>query len=145
MRIEKQRTDGVLVLSVRGKLDTGRRVEKFRQALDDVVAQGHLRLVLDFERMRHVTQPGLDALLHCLQTVRCAGGDLKLAAVSRRLSGVCTTSGLLRIFDVYNSVGDAVNAFEPAERPALHTSSMPRWRFVAQGVHLSEADTVRLG
>ena len=112
MRIDQQWTDDVLVLSVRGKLNTEHRAETLRQTIDDVVAQGHVHLVLDFGRMRHVEQPGLDALLHCLQTVRGAGGDLKLVGVTRRISVRILISGLLRVFDVHDTVPAAVRAFE---------------------------------
>ena len=112
MRIEQQWTDEVLVLSVRGKLSTKHRAETLRQTIDDVVAQGRLRLVLDFQRMRRVDQSGLDTLVHCLQTVRRAGGDLKLVGVTRPISALVAISGLLRVFDVHDTVTAAVRAFE---------------------------------
>ena len=146
MRIEKQWIDGVLVMSVRGKLNTERRANTLRQTVDDVVAQEFRNLVLDFERTRRVDQSGLDTLAHCLQTVRRAGGELKLAAISRRLSALFTTSGLLRVFDVYDSVADAVDAFERAEGRAPPTAAIRRWRYAAAPyAHLVEADSVPLG
>lgn len=111
MRIEQQWTDGVLVLSVLGKLNTEQGASTLRQTIDDLVAQGHLQLVLDFTRMLHVDQPGLDTLVHCLQAVRRAGGDLKLVGVTRRISAVIAIAGLLRVFDVYDTVQSAVRAF----------------------------------
>ena len=112
MRIEQQWTDEVLVLSVRGKLNSERRADTLRRTIDDVVAHGHRRLVIDVTRVRRLDQPGLDTLLHGLQTVRRAGGDLKLVGVTRRISASIVISGLLRVFDVHDRVADAVDAFE---------------------------------
>ncbi len=112
MRIVQQWTDEVLVLSVRGKINTERRANTLRQTIDDVVAQGHRRLVIDVTRVRRLDQPGLDTLLHGLQTVRRAGGDLKLVGVTRRISASIVISGLLRVFDVYDTVPAAARAFE---------------------------------
>jgi anti-sigma B factor antagonist len=145
MRIEKQRNDSVVVLSVRGRLNTERRVEALRQAIRDVVAEGRIKLVLDFERMRNIDQAGLDTLVRCLQTVRSAGGDLKIASISRRLSALFTTSGLLRVFDVYERVTDAVDAFDHLERPTHPPPATPTWRFAAAfRANLAAADTAPL-
>ena len=112
MRIEQQWTDDVLVLSVRGKINTERRANTLRQTIDDVVAQGHRRLVIDVTRVRRLDQPGLDTLLHCLRRVRRAGGDLKLVGVTRPISALIAISGLLRVFDAHDTVQAAVRAFE---------------------------------
>ena len=112
MRIEQQWTDDVLVLFVRGKLNTEHRAATLRQTIDDVVAQGHLRLVIDVRRVRRLDRVGLDTLLHCLQRVRRAGGDLKLVGVTRRMSALVAISGLLRVFDVHDTVQAAIRTFE---------------------------------
>ena len=112
MQIEQQWTDEVLVLSVRGKLNTEHRAETLRQTIDDVVAQGHLRLMIDVRRVRRLDRVGLDTLLHCLQRVRRAGGDLKLVGVTRPTGALIAISGLLRVFDVQDTVTAAVRAFE---------------------------------
>ena len=75
------------------------------------MAQGHLHLVLDLERVRHADQSGLDTLVGCLQTVRRAGGDLKLVGVTRRISARIVITGLLRVFDVHDTAQAAVRAF----------------------------------
>ena len=146
MRIDKQQRDDVLVLSVRGRLNSERRGERIRQAIEQAVADGQLRLVLDLERMRRIDELGLDTLMRSLQTVRRAGGDLKLAAISRKLIAVFTTSGLLRVFDAYEHVADAVGDFGVIARPAHPPPATPRWRFAADlRTNLAAADTASLG
>ena len=145
MRIEQRWAGKIVTLSVRGTLNTW-GAEVLRETVDELLARGRRDFVLDCERVRHVNQHGLDALVYCVQTVRRAGGDLKLAAISRRLSALFTTSGLLRVFDVYDSVADAIDAFEQVERQASLASGMPRWGFgAALRTHMAEADSVPLG
>ena len=111
MRIEQQSTDGVLVLSVRGKLNTDEQREMLRTRVEDLVGQGHRRIVLDLAGLRRVSSQGLGVLLQSRRVVRQSGGELKLAAVSRRVSVVIVIAGLLRVFDVHDTVSEAVRAF----------------------------------
>ena len=111
MRIEQRWIDEVLVLSVRGKLNTDEQREMLRTGIEDLVGQGHLKMVLDLAGLRRVHSLGLGVLLQCRRGVRQSGGELKLAAVSRRVSVLIVIAGLLRVFDVHDTVSEAVRAF----------------------------------
>ncbi len=111
MRIEQQWTDEVLVLSVRGKLNTDEEREMLQTRVEDLVGHGNRKMVLDLEGLRRVNSQGLGTLLRCRRVVRQSGGELKLAAVSRRVSVLIVIAGLLRVFDVHDTVSEAVRAF----------------------------------
>ena len=110
MRIEQQWTDGVLALSLRGKCNTHEQREMLRATIEQLVVQGHRKMVLDLRGLRRVNSEGLGTLRQCLRVVRQSGGDLKLAAVSRRISDLIVVAGLLRVFDVHDTVPEAVRA-----------------------------------
>ena len=111
MRIEQQWTGEVLTLSLRGKLNTDEQREVLRTTVEQLVGQGHRKVVLDLGGLRRVNSEGLGTLLQCLRIARRSGGELKVAAVSRRLSDLIVIAGLLRVFDVYDTVQEAVRAF----------------------------------
>ena len=54
MRIEQQWTDGVLALSLRGKLNTDEQREMLRATIEQLVGQGHRQMVLDLTGLRRV-------------------------------------------------------------------------------------------
>ena len=111
MRIEQQWADEVLTLSLRGRLDTNEQREMLRATVEQLVECGHQKIVLDLSGLRRANSLGLGTLLQCLRMVRRSGGELKMAAVSRRLSDLIVIAGLLRVFDVYDTVPEAVRAF----------------------------------
>ena len=146
MRIVRQRKNDIYILGIRGTLDAS-GAGALRNTVDELVDRGDL--VIDFSWMRHADRAGLDGLHRCLKSVRQAGGDMKLAAISRKLSGVFAMSGLLRISDVYDEVADAVDAVEPSEPSEpepVPAFAMSRWRVAAALLqsHLADADTVPL-
>ena len=111
MQIEQQWTGDVLTLSLRGELNTDEQREMLRAGVEELVGQGHRKMVLDLARLRRVSSQGLGTLLRCRRVVRQSGGELKLAAVSRRVSVLIVVAGLLRVFDVHDTVSEAVRAF----------------------------------
>ena len=148
MRIARQRKNDIYILGLRGRLDaSGAGI--LRNTVDELVDRGRRDLVIDFGSTRHVDQSGLEGLRRCLKAVRQARGDMKLAAIPSKLSGVFAMSGLLRVSDVYDEVADAVDAFEPAEPSEpepVPAFAMSRWRIAAAllQAHLADADTVPL-
>ncbi len=119
MRIEQRWTGQVLTLSIRGWLSTLKQTERLRHAVDERVRQGHRKMVIDLGSLRRVGNRGLDTLTHCLRVVRKAGGELKLAAARRRINELIVIGGLLRVFDVHDTVPEAIRAFDLVRQAPL--------------------------
>ena len=112
MRISRRWNGRILTLGIRGALTTYEQSRTLRTTIDGQVALGHRKLVLDLARLRRIDSRGLGTLIQCLRAVRQAGGELKLAALTRRLNDLIVISGLLRVFDVHDTVPQAVLAFD---------------------------------
>ena len=80
--------------------------ELFRQ-----VARGRVRLVLDLSAVPHLDYRGVKHLSARTELLRDAGGDLKLACVSRYLEAILAAGGGHKYFEQYPTVDSALAAF----------------------------------
>ena len=93
--------NGIVLLEVEGEVDahTARRLDK---ALNDLLAQGHSRLVLDASQMEYISSAGLRVLLFAQREARQLGGEVRvfgLNAQVRRVFEIAVFDQLLRISD----------------------------------------------
>lgn len=111
MEIHVDDMDGVAVATVPvEELDASNSVE-FKRDIAPVLQSQH-RVVLDLSQLRFVDSSGLGAMLSCLRQLSGKGGDLKLCAMSRQVRALFELVRMHRIFDIYGTKEEAVQAFQ---------------------------------
>lgn len=99
-------TDGVVVVRPAGRLNMT-LTPTLRNELDDLVARGNTRLVVDLAAVERVDSSVIGALIHGLKAARKAGGDLRIVAPSAQVRTLLETAHLTQILPSYMSIGDA--------------------------------------
>jgi stage II sporulation protein AA (anti-sigma F factor antagonist) len=114
MEIQSERHQRTLVISLVGSFDalTADEVESYIRAQLD---GGQQQIVLDLRRVGFMSSAGIRVLLVMLKQSRGMGGDLRLAAVQPGVQRTLEISGLVRLFEIYPSVEEAVRSFGPQE------------------------------
>jgi anti-sigma B factor antagonist len=69
------------------------------------------QIVFDCSLIRQMDAAGVDMLLHCMAEVMKRDGELKLAAVSPQAAVVLELTRTDRLFEVFETSGDAVKSF----------------------------------
>jgi anti-anti-sigma factor len=69
------------------------------------------RLVLDCSGLEHVGPSEIRLLIECLERAMTRNGDAKLAAVSSRVKGILSRTGVDRLFIIYDSREEAIRSF----------------------------------
>lgn len=111
--IKTEEIDGVLILSPSGKL-TLREGTDLREK---VRGMANTKVVVDMSLVLRIDSAGLGTMLQLLKDVEAAGGVLKLCAMTRIVLNVFQLTRLHHIFDIYNSTGEALQAFgQPSPR-----------------------------
>ncbi|MER8231195.1 STAS domain-containing protein [Streptomyces sp. NPDC101490] len=100
------------VFRVRGELDliTSPRI---RRRVHDAVAGGRHDLVVDLSGVRFCDSSGVGVLIAARRLLRSCGGRLRLILPEDReghVGKVLATLGVRRLFEVYGSVAEAVEA-----------------------------------
>jgi anti-sigma B factor antagonist len=71
------------------------------------------RIVLDLSGTEYISSSGWGAILGNLETVRAAGGDIKLAAMNPEVRFVFDALELDNLLKHFNTVEEAVKSFAP--------------------------------
>ena len=101
-----QRVEGdITVFLPDGRIDT-LAADEMDQALQAAVAGGSHKIVVDMSGVDYISSAGLRSLAAVLVKSRAEGGDMKLAALNKRVTRVFNIIG----FDLLMSVHDTPEA-----------------------------------
>ena len=114
LEIQGKQVEGVTVLQLIGRVTLGEESNQLRTALKDVLSQGKTRLVLDLAEVSYIDSAGLGTLVAGFTSAQNQGANLKLANLTKRISEQLYITKLVTVFDVYETVDDAVKSFHSA-------------------------------
>ena len=117
MEIAVENRQGVAVAKVLLKeLDAGNAGE-FKAAMAPIL-EANSKLVIDLGELQFVDSSGLGALLSCLRQMTAKNGDLKLCRMTKQVRATFELVRMHRIFEIFDTVDQAVAAFQKAIVPA---------------------------
>src|ERR1700730_8873586 len=106
---------GFTVIAVGGEIDVY-TAPKLREKLISRVEAGSYELMVDMEGVDFLDSTGLGVLVGGLKRVRAHDGWIDLVCTQGRILRIFRITGLSRVFNIYDSVVDALAAH--AEPPA---------------------------
>lgn len=111
--VEKE-VNGVTVVELAGRITLGEESNQLRTLLKDILSRGKTRLVLDLAEVSYIDSAGLGTLVAGFTSAQSQGANLKLANLTKRFNEQLHITKLVTVFDVYNSVAEAVKSFDSA-------------------------------
>jgi anti-sigma B factor antagonist len=102
-----ERTEGIGVIRPRGRLNMV-SAPQFAKTVQDLVAEGCVRLVVDLSATGFVDSSGLGALVASLKVARRAGGDLRLAGTTPQIDTVLQLTNLDKVLQPSPTVDAAL-------------------------------------
>jgi anti-sigma B factor antagonist len=123
LHIVEKLVDDVLVLDLRGRLTLGPETETLRTRLRRVFEAGHRRVVLDLGAVSYLDSSGLATLVTGYTTARKAGGEMKLARLTKLVHDLLLITRLSTVFETYDTVDAAERSFERGQAPAPSAKS----------------------
>ena len=94
------------VVTVEGRL-TATGAPRLRQTIDEAVAAGIPRVVVDMGATEFIDSSGIGALIGGLKSTRLAEGDLRIAAVPEAVRRVLKLTNLDRVLREYPTAAEA--------------------------------------
>jgi anti-sigma B factor antagonist len=108
MKLKKRETDGVLVISVDGKMIGGADSDIFHDYIKDVIAEGHRNIVINLKKVPWADSRGVGMLIGAHTSVKNAEGNLVLTNVGDRIDSILTLTRLLLIFKTFDTEEEGV-------------------------------------
>lgn len=100
----------ILKVSLDGRL-VAACSEEFKETMFERI-KDHKEILFDLSKMVHIDSSGLGALVTILQRVNAGGGVIKLACLQSRPRIVFDITKIYRVFDIYDTVEDALASFK---------------------------------
>jgi anti-sigma B factor antagonist len=88
-----------------------KQARTFLREIQPLLNTDRPQLVFDCSLIRQMDAAGVDMLLHCMAQIMKRDGELKLAAVSPQAAVVLELTRTDRLFEVFETSGDAVRSF----------------------------------
>ena len=111
MTITEQRIGDVTVLRLGGRVIFGDGATELRARMNDLLDEARLKFLLDLREVTYIDSFGVGVIAAKYVSVRRKGGDLRLLQLSPRCHHVMTISGLLKIFQSFESEEAGLRSF----------------------------------
>ena len=111
MQIKEQLQNGVAVIELKGKLMGGPETSGIHEKVKELVSNDINKVVIDLAKVTWMNSTGLGALMGSMTSLRNAEGDLKLSRVTEKVKSLFMITKLITIFETYESIEEAVEAF----------------------------------
>ena len=111
MKLSSKDVEGITVIELEGNVLGGPDATALNDTLHKLVDKRKKRVVVDLSAVQTMNSSGLSMLIGALTTMRNAGGDLKLAAASKKIESPLVITKLSTVFDVHPTVPKAISSF----------------------------------
>lgn len=110
-QLHTRESAGVVVVEAVGRLTLTDGRTQLRDLVHVYTANGSKKFVLNFARLEMLDSYGIGELARSYSVARSAGGDIKLAAVNRRVLELLEVSRLTTVFQIYSAEDVALQSF----------------------------------
>lgn len=109
VEFQSRKESGGVVVALGGRLDAVTTPD-YERRVQELIAGGESRLVLDLERLEYISSAGLRGLLLTARLLKAQGGQVRFANVTGDVRSVFDMSGFSNMFPVEESVAAALAA-----------------------------------
>jgi len=102
--------NGITVLEIHGRNMQGEGNIVLRDAVQDLLARGNTKVILNLSQVEHIDSAGIGELVRSHTSLRKAGGQLKLNP-SAKIREMLQMSMLHKVFDLQNDEAGAIKSF----------------------------------
>ncbi len=111
MKLSTKESDGITIIELEGSVLGGPDATALNEVLHKLVEKRKKRILLDLSAVQTMNSSGLSMLIGALTTVRNAGGELKIAAASKKIESLLVITKLSTVFEMFPSVKTAIDSF----------------------------------
>jgi len=101
----------VFVLHLQGPITLGQGTQKLRELINDTVAAGRKKILLNMAEVYYIDSSGLGELVAACTSAQRLGAKLKFMKLTPKVQDVVQLTKLYQVFDVFPDEDSAVRSF----------------------------------
>ena len=111
LKTTARQVDGVTILDLNGRIVLGEATAALRDTLQDLVAHGQKKVLLNLGGITYIDSSGLGALVSGFTTLTNQQGQLKLLNLTKKVKDLLQITKLLTVFEVFEDESTAIKSF----------------------------------
>jgi len=111
VKLNSRQVGDVTVLDLAGRITLGEGSSTMRDALKDVLARGHNKILLNLSEVSYIDSSGIGELVSAFTTVTNQGGQLKLLGLNKRVKDLLQITKLYTVFEVFDEESTAMRSY----------------------------------
>lgn len=111
VKLNTRQVGDVNVVDVAGRITLGEGSTALRDAIRDMVAKSHKKILLNLGEVSYIDSSGIGELVSGFTSVTNSGGQLKLLGLNKRVKDLLQITKLYTVFDVHEEEASAIRSF----------------------------------
>ena len=111
LQIAEHRNGEATVLTLSGQMTVDDGDLVFREKVNELVAAGHVKLILDLSAVEYIDSSGIGMLCEKVNSLRQRQGDIKLVRLTRRTQSLLSMLKLAMVFETFDTEDAAVKRY----------------------------------
>lgn len=108
MHVEVRAAGDVVIVDLQGKLTAGLGDQILRDTVDELLAEGKRKILLNLSGVTFIDSAGVGELVASLRTAKRFGAALKLLSVGEKVHASLFISRLLPVFEIFDDEKSAL-------------------------------------
>lgn len=113
--MKSRQVGSIHILTPKGYLTGGEETEELERAIKQFGEENNKHLVINLSETQHLNSTALGVLISAHSNYTRRGGQMKLAAVDKRIENIFVITKLSLVFDVYPTEEQAIASFVERE------------------------------
>ena len=113
--LKSRQVGAIHILMPKGYLTGGEETEEVERAIKSLGEEGNKHLIINLSETQHLNSTALGVLISAHSSYLRRGGQMKLAAVDKRIENIFVITKLSLVFDVYPTEEQAIASFVERE------------------------------
>ena len=112
MQFRKEQKDDITIIAISGKIIGAPDVASINNIFSETVQDDRIKVIIDLNELEMINSSGLGSLIANMTSLKKKGGRLKFANISDNVLHVLKITRLDQVFEIYDSLDEALNSFE---------------------------------
>lgn len=118
MNVNVRNVEDIRVVDFEGRLALGDDELVLSKTVDDLLAEGSRKILLNLTEIEYIDSSGLGELVQSFKVAKSFDADLKLLRPQERVRHTLQLSMLLPLFEIYDTEDEAIASFDASETAA---------------------------